>query len=101
MDNITCNLVGADVDKQLGAWGDLGRSLRRSASIEQGISLWFDAAVEPTLRDVAAKEKDCCSFLDLTVVTESAAVRLDVTSGVAEARPVIDALGELVGAVDR
>jgi hypothetical protein len=101
MDDITCSLVGADVDRQLGAWGRLGPSLRRSAPTDRGLSLWFDAAVEPTLRDVAAKEKDCCSFLVLDVVPEGEAVRLDITSESEEARPVIDALGELVGAVDR
>ena len=101
MDNITCSLVGADVDAQLGAWGALGPALQRSTVIDGGLSLWFDGSVETTLRDLAAQEKDCCPFLDLAVTAEGASVRLDITSELADARPVIDALGELVGAVDR
>lgn len=101
MENITCSLVGADADVQLGAWGALGPALQRSTAIDGGLGLWFDSSVEPTLRDLAAKEKECCPFLDLAVTAEGASVRLDITSQVAEARPVIDALGELVGAVDR
>ena len=40
--DITCNLVGAAADAQLGAWGDLGRSLRRSERVDGGLRLWFD-----------------------------------------------------------
>jgi hypothetical protein len=101
MDNITCSLVGEEADAQCGGWRDLGPSLRRSAPTEGGISLWFDGDVEAALRELAAKEKDCCSFLDLAVTAEGGDVRLDVTTELTEARPVIDALGELVGAVDR
>jgi|SRR5688500_5232309 len=101
MTEITCNLIGADLDAQLGAWGTLSPALRRAASTEQGLTLWFDAAVEADLRDVAAKEADCCSFLVLDVVPEGDEVRLDITTELPDARPVIDALGELVGAVDR
>lgn len=98
---ITCNLVGAAADAQLGAWGDLGRSLRRSARVDDGLRLWFDRDVEARLREIAVKEKDCCPFLDLDVALEGDAARLDITTELADARPVIDALGELVGAVDR
>jgi hypothetical protein len=100
MTDIACNLVGADRDAQLGAWQTLGPALRRSARTGDGLSLWFDPGVEEQLRDVAAKEKDCCSFLDLDVVPDGDAVRLDITTEAA-GQPVIDALGELVGAVDR
>ncbi|HEX2038958.1 MAG TPA: hypothetical protein VHF47_04400 [Acidimicrobiales bacterium] len=99
--DITCNLVGADVDAQLGAWRTLGPSLRRSTTTDAGLSLWFDAGVESELRAVAAKEADCCSFLRLDVVPDGDVVRLDITTELSDARPVIDALGELVGAVDR
>lgn len=99
--DITCSLLGAAADAQLGAWGDLGGSLRRSARADDGIRLWFDRQVEARLREIAVKEKDCCPFLDLDVVVDGDAVRLEITTELADARPVIDALGELVGAVDR
>ena len=101
MDNIPCNLVGAAADAQTGAWGDLGRSLRRSERVDDGLRLWFDRGAEDRLRDIAVKEKDCCPFLDLAVTADGDDVRLDVTTELADARPVIDGLAELVGAVDR
>lgn len=99
--DITCNLVGAAADAQLGAWGDLGRTLRRSERVDDGLRLWFDRDAEDRLRDIAVKEKDCCPFLELDVALDGDAVRLDVTTELADARPVIDALGDLVGDVDR
>lgn len=99
--DIACSLVGSEADAQCNGWRDLGGSLQRSAAADGGLSLWFEGAVEGALRELVAKEADCCPFLDLTVVPEGASVRLDVTSSQPEARPVIDALGELVGAVDR
>ena len=99
--DITCSLVGGEADAQCNGWRDLGGSLRRSATADGGLSLWFETTVEATLRELVAREADCCPFLDLTVVPEATSVRLDVSSSHAEARPVIDALGELVGAVDR
>jgi hypothetical protein len=99
--DITCSLVGADAEAQCAGWTGLGRALRRSARIDGGVRLWFDGAAQQSLRDLAAREAECCPFLDLAVTTEDDAAVLDVTSAHAEAAPVIDALGELVGAVDR
>lgn len=99
--DITCTLVGADADKQLGAWSDVGKALQRSAPIEGGLRFWFDGRMESALRDLAAKEANCCTFLTLAVEAEGTSVRLDITSEHVDARPVIDALGKLVGAVDR
>lgn len=99
--DITCSLVGDAADAQCNGWRGLGGSLKRSAAADGGLSLWFERTVEEVIRELVAREADCCPFLDLTVVPEGASVRLDVTSSQPEARPVIDALGELVGAVDR
>ena len=99
--DIACSLVGGEADAQCNGWRDLGGSLQRSEAVDGGLHLWFEGTVEGTLRELVAREADCCPFLDLTVVPEGASVRLDVSSSHTEAQPVIDALGELVGAVDR
>jgi|SRR5688572_11375450 len=99
--DITCSLVGAAAEAQCAGWTGLGGSLEQADRIDGGLRLRFDGSVEQALRDLAEREAECCSFLDLTITAEGRSVVLDVTSGMPEARPVIDALGELVGAVDR
>ena len=89
------------MEAQLNEWASLRRSYRRRETTGDGITLWFDPSVEAALRDIAAKEAACCSFLRLEVQTESHAagdsVRLEIRSDQAEAMPVIQLLARQAG----
>jgi hypothetical protein len=53
------------------------------------VRLWFDSAAAAAVREVAATEARCCGFLRLEVVDEASRVRLEITSALPDAQPVI------------
>lgn len=91
---IACTLTTKQAAAQVGEWGDLRRAATQVVAVDGGFELTFPPAVETTVRDLAAREAQCCSFLTLTVERTDGDVVLTIT-GPADAAPVI---GLIVGA---
>ena len=86
---VACTL-GPDAGRaQLDAWATLRPRHRRTEPTTGGVRLWFDPAAAVPLRAVAATEATCCAFLRLEVVDETDRVRIEITSALPDARPVI------------
>ena len=90
---IACTLTTKEAASQLDEWGVLRRSAKAVAAVEGGCRLTFPASSEATVRDLAAREANCCAFLDIVVDRVDDDVVLTVT-GPADAAPVI---GLIVG----
>src|SRR5579863_3433436 len=91
--DLACELSGAEVGERGNEW----RSLRMnygtgSDRIPGGARIWLDRAGEAIAADLARREAECCAFLDIELASEGDRLRLDITSPVNEAQPVIDAL---------
>jgi hypothetical protein len=94
---VACTL-GPDAGRaQLDEWAKLRRLHQRTETTTGGVRLWFDPAAGVALREVAATEAMCCGFLRLEVVDETDRVRLEITSTLPAARPVIAQLASAAG----
>jgi len=89
---VGCTL-GPDAGRaQLDEWAKLRPRHQRTAATSDGVRLWFDSAAESAVRKVAATEAACCGFLRLEVVRDADRVRLEITSELTAAQPVITRL---------
>lgn len=63
-----------------------------SDSLPGGARLWLRPTAWDAAANLAQREAACCGFLDFDLVIEDTRVRLDITSPVPEAQPVIACL---------
>ena len=95
-DLVACSLTPSDVHGRRERWLRLSdRALVEKKAIEAGVRLRFERldGIEAELRELAALERDCCSFAAWTVTGEGAELRLEVTAegeGVAAVRALFD-----------
>jgi hypothetical protein len=86
---VVCTL-GPDAGRaQLAEWAKLRRMHQRTETTTGGVRLWFDSAAESAVREVVAREAACCEFLRFEVVGDPTLVRLEITSDLSTAQPVI------------
>ncbi|MEM7093599.1 MAG: hypothetical protein AAF567_11400 [Actinomycetota bacterium] len=81
---LICTLGPSELDDQLGDWQRLRAQADEITEIQGGYRLRFPTALDAEVRDLAAREASCCSFLTLTVATGSDEVVLEVTSAEAD-----------------
>lgn len=92
---VACTLSAADLRDRRGVWAALcQRALTVQRTTPHGVELAFrpDPGVEPTLRELARLEADCCSFAEWAVETRDGHVLLDVSAREASAVPAVRAL---------
>jgi len=79
---VACSLNGEDQRARLDAWVSLLASAASRAEVPAGMSYVFRPAsvFARRVRDLAAAEGACCTFLDFEIVEQSDEVRLTVTS---------------------
>ena len=86
---IACTLTPTDATGQLNEWEELHRHVLRTETVEGGAALIFDVALAERVKDLAAREVECCGFLSITTSRSGEELRLEVTSEDPEAAPVI------------
>jgi hypothetical protein len=82
-----CSLTRHDLTDRQRRWQALvDLAIIDIAPSEQGLRLRFrpESGVEAEVRDLAALERDCCSFADWTVAAADEAIVLDIHGGSAE-----------------
>jgi hypothetical protein len=94
---VACTLGPGAGRAQLDEWAKLRRLHQRTEATNGGVRLWFDSAAEVAVREVAATEAACCGFLRLEVVRDANLVRLEITSELTDAQPVITRLASEAG----
>lgn len=89
---ITCTLGAGDFKERVAEIRALAtRSLRSSHRKPLQLELVYDRDALTEVRDLVAKESDCCSFLAFDLRHDDQAVRLTITAP-AEALPAADEL---------
>jgi hypothetical protein len=77
----------------------IARSLRRQERLSAGLLRWWlDPAAEQAVRELAAKEADCCSFFTFTMAPADGRMRLDIAVPDAHAG-ILDALADRAAGV--
>ncbi len=94
---VVCSLDATAARAQLDRWAAVRSLHQGTETVPGGVRLWFAADAADEVRAVAATEAVCCAFLHLAVVEDAAGVRLEITSEVPDAQPVIELLAETAG----
>ena len=95
-DLVACSLAPVDLAGRREFWLRLSdRALVEKEPIAAGVRLRFRRldGVEDELRDLAALERECCSFATWSLTSEDADLRLEVTAegeGIAAVRALFD-----------
>ena len=95
---IACSLSATAIPSRLEDFADLVRhALRERRSTRDGVRVRLSDSHENerSVRELVTAEARCCPFLDFDLRREDGALVLDV-AGPPDARPVIDALFEVV-----
>ena len=79
---VACSLSAEDQPARLDKWGSLLASAASRAEVPGGMSYVFRplSAFAERVRDLAAAEHDCCTFLDFEIVEQNDELRLTVTT---------------------
>ncbi|MEM9468405.1 MAG: hypothetical protein AAGA90_23755 [Actinomycetota bacterium] len=85
---IACTLTTKQAADQLDEWAALRAQARSVEPIDGGVRVVLPSDMEPTARDLAAREAACCAFLTLAVDPVGDDVVVTIT-GPADAQPVI------------
>jgi hypothetical protein len=94
---VVCSLDAAAARAQLARWAEVRSRHQGTETVPGGVRLWFAMDAADEVRAAARTEAACCAFLHLAVVEDAGRVRLEITSGVPGAEPVIEMLAETAG----
>ncbi len=86
---VGCTLGRTAAIERLQEWADIRRYRAASRPIPGGVELTLVGAAESDIVDIVQQEKRCCDFLEFSVLAESEAITLTITSNAPEAAPVI------------
>lgn len=89
---LICTLSAGTAASQVDEWTQLRQRAASTERIHGGVALTFPADLFEEVSDLAAREADCCAFLNLATSRTDDHVRLAVTSEAPEALPVIEML---------
>jgi hypothetical protein len=73
----------------------LARALVSREPVEGGARLRFEPAAEADVRDLFAREQECCPFWQVAITRQPDAIVVEI-SGPAEAAPLLAAIGGAV-----
>jgi adenine deaminase len=88
---VACALNEPAAAARLGAWAALCEEAE-AEPLPGGVRLWLRPELRATAIEVAEGEARCCPFLDFELAPEHGRLRLDITSPVAEAGAVLNAI---------
>jgi MerR family copper efflux transcriptional regulator len=79
---VACSLAAEDQRARLDAWASLLASAVSRAEVPEGMCYVFrpGSVFTERVRDLAAAEAECCTFLDFETVEQNNELRLTVTS---------------------
>jgi MerR family transcriptional regulator, copper efflux regulator len=88
---VACALEGPVAAERLAAWAALCEEAEVE-SVPGGVRLWLRPELRGVAVELAGREARCCPFFDFELSTEDGPLRLEITSPVAEAGPVLAAI---------
>ncbi len=93
---IACTISADDAAAQALGWSELGRNLLSTEHLGDGVALTFPADMAESVRNLATREAECCSFLSVTTDMNELGVQLIITSDNPDHRPVIEGLAGMI-----
>ena len=90
--DLACELEEEKAGAQVDEWRSLRTRALQVEPIPGGVRMWLPADAWAAAEDLARRESACCGFLDLELAPDGDRVRLDLTSEVAAAAPLIASL---------
>ena len=94
---ITCSLSTVDAVSKAQEWSELGHQALTSERLDGGVAMTFHPDMAGRVKDLAAREAECCGFLSITTSLTEQVVRLEITSDNPDHRPMIEALVGIEG----
>ncbi len=94
---IACSLSTSEGAVRVLEWTDLGTRLLRSDRLDDGLLLTFPGDMADSVKNLAAREAECCGFLSITTSLTEQTVRLEIKSGNPDHQPVIEELARMIG----
>ena len=94
---IACSISTSDAVAQAVEWSELGQQALTTERLDGGVAMTFNADIAHSVMDLAAREAECCGFLSITTNLTGQTVRLEITSGNPDHRPMIEALVGMEG----
>jgi superfamily I DNA and RNA helicase len=77
---IACSLDAAGQQDRLAQWRNALAAAVAREETSQGVRYAFDADAERRIRDLAAAEQGCCSFLKFDITRQADQVLMNVTA---------------------
>jgi len=88
---VSCSLDARSAVDRLAAWAALCEDAERE-DLADGVRLWLAPSLYRAAIELADRESRCCPFLDVELALEHGRLRLDITSSVREAGPVVTSI---------
>ena len=94
---VACSISTPEAANQALEWSDLGARLLGFDRLDDGLLLTFPGDMADRVKNLAAREAECCGFLSITTSLSEQTVRLEIKSGNPDHQPVIEELARMIG----
>jgi hypothetical protein len=88
---VSCSLDAPSAADRLAAWAALCEEAERE-DLADGVRVWLAPTLYRAAVELADRESRCCPFLDVELALEHGRLRLDITSPVRDAGPVVTSI---------
>jgi hypothetical protein len=86
---LICTLPVEQTGSRINEWGQIRAAAGSVEEVADGVALTLPASFTHQVEAVAAREAECCAFLNLVTLVDEDHIRLEITSEVAGADHVI------------
>lgn len=92
---VVCTLSSSQAGDRLTEWSDLQHVATSVDELSDGVRLQIPSAHASEVRDLARREAQCCSFLDIEITDRDQVIEMTITSPNPDGVPVVHLLAGL------
>lgn len=93
---IACTLTTKDAESQALEWRSLSENALSTELLDGGVAMAFSLDMYGSVTELARREAECCSFLQIAVTRSKGETRLEITSDDPDAAPIIAAFAAAI-----
>lgn len=94
-DPVVCTLSSSQAGDRLTEWSDLKQMATSIEELANGVRLRLPAAHAVAARDLADRESQCCSFLDVEITDRGQLIEMTISSPNPDGVPIVHLLAGL------
>ena len=94
---VVCTLSSSDAGRRVSEWSDLRRLATSTERLVDGVRFRLAAGLADDAADLAAREAQCCTFLDIRFRSTGDDVEMTITSPNPDGVPVVHLMAGLSG----